>query len=263
MIRQPKSCELCGSPVLGRRPGSPGRFCSASCWYKANTRFEKNCRQCGKPKSRYSLTCMECSITRKRRKPRLCVVCNMPFTHRGSKYCSLKCLGIHKRVSELQHVCSCCQKQFEKVRARTRKGKNTFCSRECQHAFFKENRHPSWRGNRRQERGKDWPVSSAKARTRDGNLCVNCESEDGKRISVDHIVPFRLAKQCTEKPNELVNLACMCRSCHSTKTGIESRLLKGDVIGFMQEMNSMGGMPFERVQAALKYCGLIKPDATV
>jgi len=43
-------------------------------------------------------------------------------------------------------------------------------------------------------------------------------------------------------PNDLDNLVCLCRKCHQKKTtGIERRLLRGDVIGFISKMKSFVG----------------------
>jgi len=250
------TCEQCGVQFNADRPGRSRRFCSSRCWYKAHTREPKLCKQCGCEVGLYSKLCLKCWRETARRKPKTCLQCGASFSGRGGKFCSNKCVGAHNRVTSLTHTCSNCEKIFTAVRARTRQGKHTFCSRECQHKFFKEHRHPAWRGERRHERGKDWPTASAAARARDNNICVNCDCEDGKRISVDHIVPYRLAKLWSPQPNALVNLACMCRSCHSKKTGIERRLLEGDIHGFITSMYTLGGINYYRVLDALKYFGL-------
>jgi len=94
---------------------------------------------------------------------------------------------------------------------------------------------------------------------------VEGKGSDGKRLSVDHIVPFRMAREIKQKydpslnPNDQKNLVSLCRGHHSRKTGIEARLLRGDVIGFRAEMRALIGD--ERTTVALRLFGLIKTSA--
>lgn len=79
-------------------------------------------------------------------------------------------------------------------------------------------------------------------------------------MSVDHIVPYRIAKVIGAdigiNPNDLRNLLCMCRSCHMKKTAVETLLLKGDVMGFLSGMAvfNLG----DRVMAALRLFKLVQ-----
>jgi len=97
---------------------------------------------------------------------------------------------------------------------------------------------------------------------RDG-ACVNCSAlpAENQKLSVDHIVPFRLAKQYADEmpigpsPNHLDNLASLCRTCHGFKLHPEGKLLRGDIIGFIQEVKAI--IPLETIQTALRLYGLI------
>ena len=263
-------CRNCGIEFCLKKKdaGRSAGYCTLRCYYSSKTKGKTRvCSNCGKTFSnshalKYcSLGCFK-SLQVKRRE-RTCIQCEgryhsaRPSEHH--KYCSRKCaaLAAHS-ITERTFNCLHCGKEVcvRLVSSRTRK----FCSKDCQHAHMKDSNHPLFRGNRRQYRGANWITQSALARDRDGKLCRGCGEACGQRASVDHIVPFRLtrdfAKQDGKDPNDLNNLISLCRSCHSKKTMAERRLLKGDVIGFLNAVRVF--MPIDRVEHALEYWGIMK-----
>lgn len=93
-----------------------------------------------------------------------------------------------------------------------------------------------FRGGRDRDRGPGWQRLAAQIRLRDGHRCRSCgrtEEENGQRLSVDHIKPWRLF---TDKAlaNDPANLVAVCRFCHSRKTSrAEQRYLTGDRFDFV------------------------------
>lgn len=96
--------------------------------------------------------------------------------------------------------------------------------------------HPNWRGGSDPNRGAEWVKLSDQIRVRDCRECCRCfktEQANGQRLSVDHIIPWRLL---TDKAvaNDPRNLASLCRSCHSLKLKYERKLLRGDVLALKE-----------------------------
>jgi hypothetical protein len=137
-----------------------------------------------------------------------------------------------------------------------------YCSRECGRKHMRGANNALWRGNRRHERGPTWKDASREARKRDGQcvapFCGKTEAELGQKLSVDHIVPFRLTVIYGKKegidPNHLDNLACLCRAHHASKTQAERRLLKGDVIGFKSAVRTI--IPDDLISKAFGLWGI-------
>ena len=81
-----------------------------------------------------------------------------------------------------------------------------------------------------------------------------------EKLSVDHIVPYRLALEYGQKegidPNHPDNLICLCRGHHTQKTHIERRLLRGDLVGFEADMRRL--IPVERYASAMVLWGFKK-----
>jgi hypothetical protein len=180
----------------------------------------------------------------------------------SKKYCSMKCY-IAKKKRPKAGKCDNCGKEFNRDQwAKTRRRKHEFCSRDCQYAYMRGAKHPLWRGNRRHDRGPTWKANQDLARKRDGNACqsLSCRqlSHRKEKASVDHIVPYRLAVKYGAQdgidPNHQDNLICLCRGCHARKTQSESRLLRGDMIGFRSDMQTL--IPSDRLEAALSLWGL-------
>ena len=94
-------------------------------------------------------------------------------------------------------------------------------------------------------RGKAWAERSKALR----DFCAICGAT--KSLILDHIVRYRLAKRWGD-PNATENLICLCRICHGKKGAVEYRLERGDLVGFLSELNRIG-IPRQRVVTALKF----------
>lgn len=242
-IGRKKRCKQCGKPFY-QRPDRIQTYCSRLCHYKAaiKPRFCKFCKLKFTPerpgRCLCSLECRQRYVRRGRYKK--CCNCKQEFYKPPSVdaiYCSKKCQIEHKYGwNTLQ--CDNCHKGFTR-RKSTRKFKTKFCSATCMRTYFRKHRHPSWRGERKGDRGPDWRVVARKARKRDSNTCQVCgkKEEFGKRLNVDHIIPYRIAKSIPGKnPNDPVNLISLCRSCHSKKTAAENKYLRGNILRYIQTM---------------------------
>ena len=171
------------------------------------------------------------------------------------QFCSRKCRSEFDLIIPL-HVCEHCSKKFYPPNSRKRR----FCSAECQRAHLVGSNHPRWMGDRKRSRGDTWCAARKAARSRD-KACAGCGAlpEAHQLLSVDHIVPFRLARLYAESagidPNDLRNLVCLCRSCHGMKTQIERRLHKGDIVGFITGVRPV--IPVHVLIEAMKLWGLL------
>lgn len=78
--------------------------------------------------------------------------------------------------------------------------------------------HPNWQGGgkRRGYRGSGWQRIAESVRVMAGRKCEHCgldESDNGRRLDVNHIVPFHQSKNKSQA-NKTSNLEALCRSCH-------------------------------------------------
>jgi hypothetical protein len=267
-------CSFCGKDfdrILSEyKRGSGLRFCSIVCRNRslalAQLGNRISCPICGtllNPGSRnQNKTCsIECKLEKGRRaKCRVCDYCNKEFMTimPGSnvRFCSRECVA-RSNISIKPQQCEQCYALFSPP---TTTRKHRFCSRKCQMINMRGNRHPLWRGNRRHERGVTWKNNAQAARERD-QICMSCGIDAvgiGQKLSVDHIVPFRLTfiygNNDGKDPNDLCNLLCLCRSCHARKTRAESILLRGDISKFKDELNKF--LPMDRVEYAFSFWGL-------
>lgn len=235
-------CRHCGKEFEQRRKDFKDRipkFCSMRCWYDSRRAIAAS-RPAKQTRERHASTCRECGVQFVRKPSEV-----------ARKFCTAKCKAAsQRRIASL--VCATCGASFGR-QVSSRRGKKTFCSRACQSKGMSDANSPLFRGNRKQYRGATWKEQSALARVRDENAC-QCGGTEKTKISVDHIVPFRLAKQYGDA-NVLMNLVCLCRSCHAKKTRIEAMLLAGDVVGFMQRAKTI--IAEERVRAALVLFSLV------
>lgn len=253
------TCKHCGNPfefaaTLLRRVGR-NKFCSPTCWYE----WQRAQRPVKPPP-------MKPWQTRNRQKQRVCKHCGKSYTvhllHRSIRaYCSKSCY-LADRQSSIP-VCKCpCGKTFRRCLAAKNRNKRTFCSRECVKRFNVGKDNPLYRGRRHAGRGITWKVRSQAARERDKTckflIHDPSQGNNRQRLSVDHIVAYRLILGFNDEtldPNHLDNLISSCRSCHTRKTQTaERRLLKGDIVGFKQAMRPL--LPMEIVDRALMLYGL-------
>jgi len=221
------------------------RFCSAKCFYEWRRH-----RLTGKG-VQYSLFGRNQRQIRPKHVEKRCKGCGKQFYAYGRQmFCSREC---HRLASVIYLTCEGCGKEIRLFRYQ---GSRRFCNRECVSLYYKTHPHPSWRGERRQERGKNWPDQIIAARKRDADRCQveGCEYDGQQKPSVDHIIAYRIVKDINPllDPNHLDNLICLCRKHHAIKTHIaERRLLEGDVIGFWREAIRI--IPDERLRVAFAY----------
>lgn len=152
-------------------------YCSQKCAYKGRTLgFSK--RIIKKP--------YNC----KRKKPRLCIVCQKEFIYRKitQKYCSKKCCDIHKKITSL--------------------GKNNPSYKNG--SSYKKR---SWRGN-------DWETIRQEVYKRDNYTCRDCGIKcigrrDANKSNSDRIIQCHHIENYNEKKNNFkTNLITLCLRCH-------------------------------------------------
>lgn len=219
--RLSKACRFCGLPPQPNTRMAPGGFCSFECF--------QNSRR-GKGKTR---------------RPRLCEHCGAAFiaklNYNGSwgRFCSQRCLSakLSERPAMLVVQCQRCGASFRRTAAAVKRTKHVFCSRACASQFLTGEQSSAWRGGSDPNRGAGWVKLAERIRARDGYTCQRCtktQVQNGERLSVDHIVPWRLFNSAAEA-NHPSNLISLCRDCHGWKTHVaERKMLNGDRILFEQ-----------------------------
>jgi hypothetical protein len=191
------------------------RTCSKACGYKLRkltTRTQRTCKHCHK------------------------LFWPIRQTRSGfTKFCSRQCYYDGTKPVFADAACITCGATVRR-RAGRFTGRIAVCSRECQAAYFSGANHPLHRGDQDPNRGARWRQLAATIRLRDRFECQRCgkfESENGgKKLSVDHIVPWRLFED-KAAANDPDNLASLCHACHAHKTVyVEPRYLRGDMMAF-------------------------------
>ena len=243
-------CLQCGAPTRPDKPSHTKKFCSLRCAFahqKAHRPARPICPICHqKPRLRWLQTCSKrCGYElrkRKSRDPIKCARCGREFwpkrQARGwEKHCSWRCLHEAMREHKTRIKCLRCGAIVLRTPATVRRVKHHFCSNGCAKAYLRGPNSPHYRGESDPNRGGQWRRLAEEIRKRDGYCCQRCtrtQAENGQKLSVDHIVPWRTFADKTEA-NHPTNLVSLCRGCHSTKTHVYERLwLKGDCIGMEQ-----------------------------
>lgn len=185
------------------------RFCSRTCQGKAQRKAPNaTCKRCGSAFAR------------------------PPSGDR--RYCSQRC-GWDARVDRAWATVRClnCNAEFgRRSQPSWSKAKRVFCSTLCSQNYTAGENHPRWRGGHEPYFGRAWGRLAESIRERDGRRCRRCgrtEKEEGRRLSVDHVIPRR-AFDDIEKANDPANLVALCNSCHGRKGRAEAKWLKGDVL---------------------------------
>lgn len=191
-----------------------GRYCSRSC-HNAGSRTSQ------------TISCVQCGGTRSVQPWALA-------DGRRGKFCSLACYRTWQRETRTHIVtltCVTCGAEFQRPQAWVRQGAGKACSRACA-ATARE------RGPALPRRGRLWKEVCVTVKDRDGNTCVRCGATGGDtpstRLHVDHIVAARLLIHRPDLADHPDNLASLCPSCHGIKTGIERRVLKGDLLAIQE-----------------------------
>lgn len=240
----PGACRECGRAIPYRSPSRAigPLFCNRKCAgiYHARQAFQPRalCKVCGKPAP--SVKQKSCSkacadILRRKFKARVCPVCRKSYFPKATirhRYCSRECYAKVRADKAFETiVCAKCGRTVRRRKVRTRPRKYHFCSRECSLGFLAGERHSMWRGGTNPNRGRKWLKIAEQVRQRDEYTCKRCgrtQAENGEKLSVDHIKPWR-SFASEREANELSNLVSLCRGCHATKThGAERAWLRGD-----------------------------------
>ncbi len=151
-------------------------------------------------------------------------------------FCNHKCKAAYQLAQGSVDIqCQVCGKTFTVVRYFTRAenpSRNAkYCSRDCMAESMSLKRrgenNPNWTGGCEYVtwRGDNWGKQTRKARKRDNYTCQRCGYVFPPRSShlhTHHIVPFRMFDGNFELANNLDNLICFCRSCH-TKVESDTR----------------------------------------
>lgn len=172
---------------------------------------------------------------------------NADDAYSKNKFCSTHCRVEFKKPKPVN--CIQCGVLFSAIKVLKKKdgsfryarvnGQKT-CSRTCLAEFFKSDKsrkekiskaftgglHPNWLGGSSREdfRGSGWQRIAEKCRELHGRKCKRCgmtELENGRKLDVNHIIPFHQHRNKTQA-NKQSNLEALCRSCH-TKTDWEYR----------------------------------------
>lgn len=181
-----------------------------------------------------------CRVRDRQVRPRKCQRCGDSFimnTNLNSrpgrgKFCSRSCFYEAKgeNLKRKPFECKQCSKEFTVPEAWIRKaGKPKFCSRRC--ADMSKHRLGST-----SFRGTGWDKIRAAIRSRDGDVCVRCgeANASGRKLSVDHVIPWILVASDESIANSDDNLASLCGPCHTVKTHhIEPRFLRGDYLALV------------------------------
>lgn len=218
------TCEHCGKDVFDCRGTGQLIFCNRECYdahrVKAWQARATDCVNCGEKilgagvstgKQERKYCSNECRVEYKKPKPINCSVCNVLFS--AIKYGKKKDGSPrYARVNDQKTCSRDCLAQFFRI-DEARKEKISLA--------FSGDKHPAWLGGSHEGsgRGAGWNKIAEVCRERAGRKCEQCgksEAENGRRLDVNHIIPFHQWQNKT-KANAQSNLEALCKSCH-TKT---------------------------------------------
>lgn len=246
IMAQRKCCAQCGA--LFTRPPSmfgPGKsFCSRGCYWESRRRPKSRCRDCGVVLSKPDyVRCRACQGEQPRphkaERERPCLVCGrVLLSSPRRKYCSNRCYNAVRgqRPRFVEVSCSWCHGAFRRSAGAVKRNKRYhYCCKAHQVAHARGSVSPLYRGRRSSSRGPNWRERAERTRARFDHQCARCgktQGENGRRLSVDHIIPWRLFTD-HEAANSDDNLVPLCTSCHSKKTmRAERQMLVGNMTEF-------------------------------
>lgn len=219
-----------------------GKYCSPDCNYEAkNKQINRTCQECGKEfsasrsrvkKGEGKYCSLQCARdARDVRVEQKCEFCEKEFKVYRCKvpqglgrFCSKQCFNEYKKANSKKH-CKClqCGKNFKVYLGWIKKGGGKYCSSDCSAKAHSGKNSNLWKGGHINYYGPNWQKQRRKARKRDGNKCKYCsktEKQNGKKLDVHHIKPFREFNYIPDKnnnykkANKLTNLICLCTGCH-------------------------------------------------
>jgi hypothetical protein len=198
-IKSAKKCLLCGSQFRAKSIAK-SVFCSKKCHVIYNKAKPRECLQCKvvfspvrwvKHKNRY-----------------------ISDRSNNRQFCSRECMTILAKTG-YEKKCMYCGVMFTPVRFLSREryflpyNIPTTCSKSCRDKAYPfsderrklvsqrmhKNNHPNWQGgsHRCGYRGENWQEIAEYIRNKNKRRCARCgktEKENGRRLDVNHIVPF-------------------------------------------------------------------------
>lgn len=187
-------------------------------------------------------------------KPVACRQCGKDFIRYGNTrtkaYCSRSCYNaaVAPRPAMVEATCANCGATFKRTRAAVARVKTTFCQKACRIAYMEGDRTTNWRGGEAHWRGRTWTMALRESiRDRDGRRCRRCGKHEadnaGRRLDVDHVIPFRAFDGDYVTANDESNLVALCAACHRRKFRAERLWLLGDVIE-MQRFREAVALPW-------------------
>lgn len=160
---------------------------------------------------------------------KVCPTCSNEFKTKEydeTEYCSREC-GYESRKSQIIVECYICSSDISHPKSRVEKQDKFYCSKECRSE--KLSNEWSGEGNPRYIDGKyrgfgnDWRAIRQSVWNRANGECEWCnktEKENGRSLSVHHIIPRRkFINHNTLSVNDsnfIKNLIALCQSCHSS-----------------------------------------------
>jgi len=233
-----RNCGICGNEFT-TVPSRNTEYCSRDCAGVARrTSEEVPCENCGEyvlkeqneiNRGNNNFCSNSCHNEYQRKQnAKTCKNCGEKYNGGGKsrKFCSRECFGEYNRVKKVQVDCPECNSVSLVYPSYKEKYKNVFCSSECRSSWLKENSlfstdNPRYTDGKYNGFGSNWIRQRNKEIKNSNNKCKLCgknEEENGRDMSVHHIIPRKLFKKSThfslEDSNKQGNLISLCRSCH-------------------------------------------------
>ena len=128
--------------------------------------------------------------------------------------------------NQVEVNCANCDKKFILPGWHGKRPGNKFCDGKCYGEWASLNltgdKRYNWKGGSIPYYGPNWQTQCKKVRQRDHYKCQHCGAiENGQNHDVHHIKPLREFDYIPDQndnyllANDLTNLICLCRSCHS------------------------------------------------
>ena len=148
-------------------------------------------------------------------------------------FCNMTCLGKWRSenivgennpsYNRIETICGWCGKTLLVIPAVFNKNEKCYCNVQCMSEYYSRRftgkNSPSWKGGKckKDQYGDSWFRARRKTRERDNYTCQLCgvtETDLGQQMSVHHVIPFRNFDDYYAA-NNLDNLVCLCRYCHT------------------------------------------------
>jgi hypothetical protein len=152
-----------------------------------------------------------------------CLHCRGAFYRRKSestrRFCSAACANTHKtRYPKSQRLCAVCGGIFLANDKPFSNSKGRYCSLPCRNKGYLGMYHgAAAHGHRGHRPG--WRSIAQRHLAQDNRFCVLCGAGTGRRLSVHHIEPYRVAHN-----NDTLNLVTACSECHPRLERISDRI---------------------------------------